>query len=109
EQSFQTVIAHDGFSGRDKALEETFDCVVLDLKLPGLNGLEVCRAIRKSKATLPVLMLTALGSIEEKVAGFDAGADDYLLKPFEFRELLARIQALAKRTMIAPDKDSTIR
>jgi DNA-binding response OmpR family regulator len=80
---------------RDTAARPTI--VVLDLMLPGLNGLEVCQALRAEGATLPILMLTALTTLEDRVAGLRMGADDYLCKPFEFEELLARLEALARR------------
>ena len=73
------------------------DLVVLDLMLPGLDGLQVCRLLRQESQSLPILMLTALGTTDDKVTGLDAGADDYLVKPFEFKELLARVRALTKR------------
>lgn len=70
------------------------DIMILDVILPGINGYELCRRIREKKESVPILMLTALGTTDDKIAGFDAGADDYLVKPFEFQELLARIRAL---------------
>jgi len=79
-----------------------YDLVVLDLMLPGLDGLEVCRRLRQSRPTQPILMLTARGAEDDKVAGFAAGADDYVSKPFAVRELLARVQALGRRAGAAP-------
>lgn len=98
EQGFQTRVAWDGKTGLQLFQTEDFDLVISDIILPEINGLEVCKKIRSLRPSLPVLMLTALGSTDDKVEGFDAGADDYLVKPFEFRELLARIKALMKRT-----------
>lgn len=96
ENNYEVDVAYDGIEGRDKGINENFGLIILDLNLPLLNGMDVCKEIRKSKET-PILMLTALGTIENKVTGLDAGADDYLLKPFEFQELLARIRALSRR------------
>jgi len=98
ESGYETDVAYDGEMGKRQALKNDYDLVILDVIIPHTNGLELCRQIRETKQNLPVLMLTALGTTEDKVAGFDAGADDYLVKPFEFRELLARIKALTKRT-----------
>ena len=81
---------------------EAFDLVLLDLMLPDIDGVEVCRRLRRVRPTLPILMLTARGSEDDKVAGLEAGADDYLTKPFAVRELLARIDALARRAGAAP-------
>jgi two-component system copper resistance phosphate regulon response regulator CusR len=97
ENNYEVTVAYDGPDGQHKALSENFNLILLDLNLPLLNGIEVCKQIRLLKNT-PILMLTALGDLENKVAGLDAGADDYLLKPFEFQELLARIRALSRRT-----------
>lgn len=97
ENGFQVTVSHDGKLGMHLALVNGYDLVLSDIILPGVNGLELCRAIREKKPSLPILMLTALGTTDDKVEGFDAGADDYLVKPFELRELLARIRALLKR------------
>lgn len=97
ENGFQPSVAHDGTSGKKLALQEDYDLIITDIILPNINGIEVCKAIRQTKPDLPILMLTALGTTDDKVEGFDAGADDYLVKPFEMRELLARIRALLKR------------
>jgi DNA-binding response OmpR family regulator len=84
--------------------EEAFDLVLLDLMLPDLDGVEVCRRLRRARPTLHILMLTARGSEDDKVAGLDAGADDYLTKPFAVRELLARISALGRRAAAMPSE-----
>jgi two-component system, OmpR family, copper resistance phosphate regulon response regulator CusR len=98
ENGYDTDIAYDGFMGKKLALQKDYDIIILDVIIPYMNGIELCKEIRKSKPDVPVLMLTALGTTNDKVEGFDAGADDYLVKPFEFRELLARIRSLTKRT-----------
>jgi two-component system response regulator RegX3 len=94
--------AADGPSGAERALSADVELVVLDLMLPGCDGIEVCRRIRAARPTLPVLMLTARGAEEEKLRGFAAGADDYVTKPFGARELLARVEALARRAAALP-------
>lgn len=100
EQQFNVELAYDGLFGEKLALENEYDIIILDVILPTVNGLEVCRRIRKYKTELPILLLTALGTTKDKVSGFDAGADDYLIKPFHFEELLARIKALARRKLL---------
>lgn len=104
ENNYEVDIAYDGTTGKDKALSESFNLIILDINLPELNGVEVCRQIREKKQ-VPILMLTALGTLDNKVTGLDAGADDYLVKPFEFQELLARIRALSRR---APETNAGI-
>ncbi len=96
-ESFAVDVAFDGERGFDLASSETYDVIVLDLLLPLLNGLEICRKLRTEQIHTPVLVLTAKGEIDDKVVGFNAGADDYLTKPFAFAELLARIRALTRR------------
>jgi two-component system copper resistance phosphate regulon response regulator CusR len=90
-------VAYDGQMGERLALKGGHGLVIIDVVLPYINGFELCRRIREKGLDVPILMLTALGTTEDKVAGFDAGTDDYLVKPFEFAELLARIKALTKR------------
>lgn len=97
ESGYDTDVAYDGEMGKRKATKDEYDLVLLDVIIPYINGIELCKEIRVQKPNLPVLMLTALGTTEDKIEGFDAGADDYLVKPFEFRELLARIKSLTKR------------
>lgn len=97
ENGYDATIAYDGKMGLKLALGQDFDLIISDIILPEINGLDVCRQIRTRKPFVPILMLTALGTTDDKVEGFDAGADDYLVKPFEIRELLARIKALIKR------------
>ena len=90
--------ASDGQEGLKKALENNYDLILLDVMMPKMNGYEVCKNIRIAKPDVPVLMLTAKGTIEDKTQGFDCGADDYLIKPFEIQEVLLRIRALLRRT-----------
>jgi two-component system copper resistance phosphate regulon response regulator CusR len=97
EHSFAVDIAADGRDALEHIHANTYDLVLLDILLPYLNGLEVCEAIRKLNLTCPVLMLTALDGIANRIEGLDRGADDYLCKPFDFGELLARIRALSRR------------
>jgi len=97
EHHFTSDIAFDGLIGKRMALVEKYDLIILDLNLPHINGFELCSIIRNADIRIPILMLTALGSTDDIVSGFEKGADDYLVKPFEFRELLARIRALLKR------------
>jgi two-component system, OmpR family, copper resistance phosphate regulon response regulator CusR len=97
EQNNEVTVVYDGYFARKMASENAYDAIVLDVMIPYLNGLEVSRELRAEGVKTPILMLTALGSLDEKVNGLDAGADDYLVKPFEFKELLARLRALTKR------------
>ena len=98
EQAYEVDVAFDGLIGKKMVLAQAYDLIVLDVNLPHINGLELCKVIRVQGLRVPVLMLTALGTTDDKVMGFESGADDYLLKPFEFRELLARVRALLKRS-----------
>ncbi len=95
---YNSEIAYDGLAGSRSALNAEFDAIVLDINLPGINGFEVCQKIREADNSVPILMLSALGTTGNKLKGFDIGADDYLVKPFEFDELLARLKALIKRS-----------
>lgn len=97
EQGFVPTLAYDGLSGKKLALQNEYDLIVIDIILPKIDGLDLCKQIREYKPDTPIIMLTALGTTDDKVEGFDAGADDYLVKPFEMRELLVRIRALLKR------------
>jgi len=98
ENGYDVEFAYDGQIGERLATKEYFDLILLDVIIPHINGLELCKRIREINQQIPILILTALGTTDDKVTGFDAGADDYLVKPFEFKELLARIKALTKRT-----------
>ena len=100
EQLYNVEVAYGGLMAEKLALENEYDLIILDLILPGINGLELCKRIRRFKTDLPILMLTALGTTKDKVMGLEAGADDYLVKPFQFEELLARIKALSRRRML---------
>ncbi|KKR05721.1 MAG: Two component transcriptional regulator, winged helix family [candidate division WS6 bacterium GW2011_GWF2_39_15] len=95
--SYVVDVARHGNEGLERALNEEYDLVILDWMLPGKNGIEICHEIRKSGKTVPVIMLTAKSQVEDKVEGLDVGADDYLTKPFEMSELLARVRALLRR------------
>lgn len=97
EEGYAVGWVRDGQTALHQALQETFDLLLLDVRLPGLSGVEVCRRLRLHGADVPILMLTALDAIEDRVAGLRAGADDYLPKPFAFDELLARLEALLRR------------
>ena len=97
-EGYRVLVAVDGQSGLDRALTEKPDLLLLDLMLPKLDGFEVCAELRRLENPVPVLMLTAKGQIEDRIAGLDAGADDYLVKPFSTGELLARVRALLRRT-----------
>ncbi|MEI6045271.1 MAG: two-component system response regulator RppA [Chloroflexota bacterium] len=97
EERYQVDIANDGDRGLEMALVGSYDLIVLDLMLPGISGLEICRSLRQEQSVVPVLMLTARDAVNDRVAGLDAGADDYLVKPFAFEELLARVRALLRR------------
>src|SRR5690625_2696363 len=99
EQMFTVDVALDGEAGIRRLQQKEYDIVILDVVLPGMNGFEVCKQIRRIKPGIPVLMLTALGTLDDKVNGLDSGADDYLTKPFHFQELLARMRALARRNI----------
>jgi len=90
-------VAHDGEEGLQMALEGTHDVIVLDIMLPLINGLDVCKSLRSNRMDTPVLLLTALDGVDDRVRGLDAGADDYLPKPFAFQELMARLRALSRR------------
>jgi DNA-binding response OmpR family regulator len=98
ENGFEVEFAYDGECGRKLALSKKYDVIVLDVIIPLLNGLELCRKIKEQNATAKILLLTALGTLDDKLEGFQAGADDYLVKPFDFLELLARVNVLAKRS-----------
>lgn len=97
ESGHEVKLAYDGQIGLRFATKESFDLMIFDVIVPVMNGLELCREVRKQGISTPILMLTALGTTEDKVSGLDSGADDYLVKPFEFKELLARIRSLSRR------------
>lgn len=97
EEGYTISVAPDGNTGFEMATGNTYDLFIVDIMLPGMNGLTLCKMLRKAKYSTPILLLTALGTTENVVAGLDAGADDYLVKPFKFSELVARIRALKRR------------
>lgn len=97
DEHFAVDVLYDGKAGYEQAAVEEYDVIILDIMLPGMDGLTICKALREEGVETPVLMLTAKDTIEDKVAGLDIGADDYLIKPFAFDELLARIRALIRR------------
>lgn len=108
---FETDVAYDGAIALRKALSNDpgYEAIIMDVNLPLTNGFEVCRQLREQQVKTPVLLLTALGSTSDKVHGFDIGADDYLVKPFEFEELLARIKSLIKRSKAEPLQEKLLR
>ena len=97
-------VAYDGIEGYDLASSESYDVIVLDLMLPGMDGMEICRKLRQDKNHTPILILTARGELGDKIEGFRVGADDYLVKPFAFEELLARIKAISRRPKAVKDQ-----
>ncbi|MET0244874.1 MAG: response regulator transcription factor [Flavitalea sp.] len=97
EQQHNVTVFHDGIDGLNAATENEYDCLILDVLLPGINGREICKRLRKKQIDTPILMLTALQTMDDIVTGFETGADDYLTKPFHFRELIARVNAITRR------------
>ncbi len=106
EEGYEVSIALDGNTGLQMALSNSFDLIILDIMLPGMNGVEVCRAVRQHNRTVAILFLTALGTSENIVVGLSSEADDYLIKPFKFIELLARVKSLLRRTEQQPAKQT---
>jgi DNA-binding response OmpR family regulator len=98
ENGYIVEVAYDGKMGFRLFQNSKFNLVVLDINLPGMNGYELCKMIREHDTNIPVIMLTALNTIDDKIEGYDAGADDYIIKPFEYRELLMKIRVLLRRT-----------
>ena len=99
ENGYHVDLAFDGNIGKRLFDSNEYDLIILDINLPGMNGFELCKAIRNHNQQIPIIMLTAMNTTEDKIEGFDTGTDDYMIKPFEFKELLVRIRALLKRTM----------
>jgi DNA-binding response OmpR family regulator len=99
---YEVITARDGIEGLERALAESPDLVVLDVMMPRMSGLEVCRQLRAKRASIPIIMLTARGQEVDKVVGLELGADDYVTKPFSIRELLARVRAILRRTAAVP-------
>lgn len=106
EEGYEVSLALDGDTGLKMALGNSFDLIILDIMLPGMNGLDVCRAIRKQKKQVAILFLTALGTSENVVIGLESEADDYLVKPFKFIELLARVKSLLRRSESHPKSEN---
>ncbi len=100
EHGYVVDLAPDGAVGNFLAAGKDYDLILLDVNLPHISGYDVCRSIRTKNPTVPIIMLTAMHGIDSKISGFDAGADDYLVKPFDFRELLARVKVFLKRSAI---------
>ena len=103
QEHFAVDVAYSGSDGWDLAEGEEYDLIILDLMLPGIDGLEICRKLRRAGINTPVLMLTAKGQVQDRVTGLDTGADDYVTKPFAFEELLARMRALTRRPKVTLD------
>lgn len=97
QEHYAVDVAYTGTDGFDLASSEEYDCIILDLMLPEMDGITICKELRKNKVNTPIIMLTAKGQIQDKIHGLDSGADDYITKPFSFEELLARIRALTRR------------
>ena len=108
EESYAVDVAVDGMAALDWVVGATYDLILLDVMLPGLTGFEVCRILRERGVAAPILMLTARDEVDDRVRGLDAGADDYLPKPFAFKELLARIRALVRRTALSANPDTVL-
>lgn len=99
ENGYTVSVAYDGRIGQRLFDSGEFDLIILDINLPGINGYDLCRHIRNRNNDMPVIMLTAMSSLNDKIEGYDAGADDYIVKPFEFKELLLKVRVLLKRIM----------
>jgi len=98
ESGFNAEIAYDGYVGKQLVERNKYNLIILDINLPLINGYDLCREIRKTNSNIPIIMLTAFGTPNNKIAGFDVGADDYIVKPFDFRELLARVNVFIRRS-----------
>lgn len=108
EQGFQVDQAYDGYVGKTLAFKNEYDLIILDINLPLINGYDLCKEIRTLNNDIPIIMLTAMASPENKLTGFDVGADDYILKPFDFKELLARVRVFLRRTTAAEKVEDNI-
>ena len=109
ENGFTCKVAYDGLMGKKMFESGIFNLIILDINLPHMNGFQLCAEIRSVDQKIPVIMLTAMGTTEDKLSGFNSGADDYLVKPFEFQELLARIRALLKRIVINNQEENVLK
>ena len=99
ENGYWAEVAYDGNIGHKLFTNHDYNLVILDINLPGMDGYQLCKIIRSTDPSIPVIMLTSLSTLDDKIEGYDAGADDYIVKPFEFKELLLKIRALMKRTL----------
>lgn len=108
ENGFEVDTGYDGESGLWLFKTRGYNLIVLDINLPGINGYELCKTIRSQDSSVPIIMLTAFSSLRDKIEGYDMGADDYLIKPFEFKELLMKIRVLLKRTMPASKQNKNV-
>ena len=106
QSGYAVDTAKDGVEGLNKALNNAYDLILLDVMMPKMNGFDVCKNIRQARLAIPILMLTAKGTIEDKTDGFDSGADDYIVKPFDIQEVLLRIRVLLRRNHIEDDTNS---
>jgi len=100
---YEVIVAHDGQTGLEQALGAVPDAIILDLGLPDIDGIDVCQRLRRGRNRTPVLMLTARDAVEDRVEGLEAGADDYLVKPYDVRELRARLKAIMRRHIVGAD------
>src|SRR5664279_3085258 len=107
ENNYEADIAYDGLTAEKLVRANRYDLYILDIIIPGINGLDLCKMLKEINSNIPVLMLTALGTTDDKITGFEAGASDYLVKPFEFRELLARVKVLLRKPDL-PEKKTNI-
>jgi DNA-binding response OmpR family regulator len=101
QNSFAVDCVYDGLEGEKNAIVNEYDLIVLDIMLPGKDGISVCKTLREKDVNVPIIMLTARGELEDKILGLDSGSDDYLVKPFELKELIARIRALLRRPQVS--------
>ncbi len=108
EHGYLVDTAFDGYVGRNMVRKNKYDLVILDINLPLVNGYELCREIRLDNKEIPIIMLTAMGEPENKIAGFDVGTDDYVIKPFDFQELLARVKVFIRRSTAQEVKEESV-
>ncbi|HPT10727.1 MAG TPA: response regulator transcription factor [Bacteroidales bacterium] len=107
-EGFSIELAYDGYIGKQMIDRTNYNLIILDINIPLINGYDLCKEIRKSNKNVPIIMLTALGTPDNKITGFEAGADDYILKPFDFRELLARVNVFLRRSDTTPKQEKLI-